>query len=472
MKKTATLLLLFLFCINCFSLPQAGMKTFFTSAGIKQIQAIVNPLLIKEVETFNIPPVTIDQDGLKLTLSNIKITDLTFQDETFQLKPSNKIGIHISDLSCKCTMDWKYTFGLIHDNGWVDEDVGDVTLDLDLVLGNDGKGHAVIQADSSSCSIGSLDIHLHGGASWLYNIMVSIFKGPLKSTIQNEIGSQFKDQINQLAPKFLLEVPIEYSLPHDSVLNYEMLSQDVTDTWIELTNNAEFYWNKKKQESPTPHHTLPDQPWSQDLQIEMYLDEFAVNSAGHVFTENGFLDFTFTDADVPANFPFHLNTTYFKALIPSLGEKWPAHLMTAQIYPSEYPQVSIDPTNEATANAPMNLNISVIVDQKPVLAFTMGLDINANLFVKMVKENVTAEINTLKITLSYKWTQIKLPDITNLQPLIDFIAKSVITPYANKILQKGFPTPILYGVSLVNTEIGFGDGYLRIGTDFTFNGNI
>lgn len=58
---------------------------------------------------------------------------------------------------------------------------------------------------------------------------------------------------------------------------------------------------------------------------------------------------------------------------------------------------------------------------------------------------------------------------TNLQTLVTLVLYIVGFPAANKVIGNGFPLPQLSGVSLVNTTLTFGNNYLQVNTDFTYN---
>lgn len=55
-----------------------------------------------------------------------------------------------------------------------------------LFLGVDGTGRPKIASSGCSCGIGSLDVHFHGGAAWIYNL----FKGVVEDALKKQLNGQ------------------------------------------------------------------------------------------------------------------------------------------------------------------------------------------------------------------------------------------------------------------------------------------
>lgn len=57
----------------------------------------------------------------------------------------------------------------------------------------------------------------------------------------------------------------------------------------------------------------------------------------------------------------------------------------------------------------------------------------------------------------------------NTYPPLPTFPQAFLLPELNKHIEKGFPLPIVDGVSFVNPEVKFADSYLYIGTDVHYN---
>ncbi|KAJ5075245.1 bactericidal permeability-increasing bpi protein-related [Anaeramoeba ignava] len=448
--------------------PEIAMKAFVTMKGIEKIQSIINPILIQEIQNVQIPPVTVKKDGLTLELYNMVITKLQFDQETVTLTAPDEITIAIKQLSTHCDMDWHYTFGLLKDSGTADEEVTevDITMTLKYFANN---SHIALVAESAQCSIGKLDITLHGGASWLYNIIIDILKGPIKDLIASSLSSEFVTEINTLAPSLLDSIPIKIDIDQYTSLHFEMLGQELTSEYIAAFNNAEFYDIANPVECPLPHHDLPSTPKSEDYMAEVYLDEFAINSAFYAYNEEGRIDIIITNGEIPPYIPFQLNTSEFKDYIPNLYEKYPDLLMTIEITPNVLPSISITEANEIDATLILNLNFSVVEsDNTTIPVFTFVCDIDADVDAYMDGETICGNLTLNTFTLVDTWTSIGPIDMNLFMPTLDMMVNAFVVPFLNGYLKTGFPIPTIDGVSFENSEVSYGDGYILISTDVDY----
>ena len=92
----------------------------------------------------------------------------------------------ISGLFCNTHMNWHYredSWPHISDSGSADIGVSGVSVVVNI-HGFQSNQRPQVTVLSDGVNIGDLSIHLHGGASWLYQIFVNIFKGQIKDSIQ------------------------------------------------------------------------------------------------------------------------------------------------------------------------------------------------------------------------------------------------------------------------------------------------
>lgn len=60
-------------------------------------------------------------------------------------------------------------------------------------------------------------------------------------------------------------------------------------------------------------------------------------------------------------------------------------------------------------------------------------------------------------------------DVKNLDKLINLFLSQGLIPAINQVLHTGFPLPVIAGLSFNNPSVGWGNGYLYIATDVTYN---
>lgn len=99
----------------------------------------------------------------------------------------------------------------------------------------------------------------------------------------------------------------------------------ITSTFLALAFNSAFYSTTNQQEAPCypqfPHHQIPDDGSVTTGMVGIAFDEFLLNTLFSTIASQGIFQATFTDADIPPNFPIHLNTTSFAQFIPDINDK-------------------------------------------------------------------------------------------------------------------------------------------------------
>lgn len=117
-----------------------------------------------------------------------------------------KLGVTGIDIGLK--MDWKYRkthWPHLHGHGSADVSVGgtSVSVSAQLMLGSSGRnfvfclffrysavavGAPEVKALGCNVAIGSFNLKVHGGASWLYNLLIKLFKHKIEVLQQQANG--------------------------------------------------------------------------------------------------------------------------------------------------------------------------------------------------------------------------------------------------------------------------------------------
>ena len=61
-------------------------------------------------------------------------------------------------------------------------------LQIHIVITADSKGHATLSSTYCHLYIDKLDIHFHGGASWLYNLFSTYIADDVKHSIEDQVA--------------------------------------------------------------------------------------------------------------------------------------------------------------------------------------------------------------------------------------------------------------------------------------------
>lgn len=479
MKYRVTPLLLGLLAISLV-LAQAinpGIRLRVTDKALQYVDSIAVQLLNEKVKTATIPDVNGDADTpvghISYSLSSVHFNSLSIPSSTFKTVAGIGLQLQISSASASLSGNWHYRkdhWPHISDSGSFDLDVNGLTVTLKTKLGVDSTGHPTIAAAGCSSSIGSVKIHFHGGASWLYNLFDKYVDGKIKGTLQDKLCQETSDLINTNAEKSLSTFPVKKQIDKFAVINYSLVSSpNFTESYADVFIKGEFLSAITPKEAPFSPTPLPPESES-DKMAYIWLTDYVVNTAGLVYQEAGILNETVTPSMLPPNFSYPLNTKTFRLIIPKLYKVYPNRPMNLKVYSTQRPTVS---SSSAGVGLKINGNVDVYVQLEngsSVYTFTMGANISTLVKIVVKGNNVTGQVDSIKINVHLVNSSIGdiSIDVKLLQIALDVFADTIVLKKLNEIGEKGFPLPVVDGVQLVNPEVTRGQNFNLIATDFKY----
>lgn len=112
--------------------------------------------------------------------------------------PPHGISLGLSSVSVSLNAHWHYrenSWPHISDSGTVDITVSGTSVATAIGC-TQNNGNAFLTLTSCTSNIGSVDLHFHGGASWLYNL----FKDPIEHAVKNALNGQLCSIIKDELP--------------------------------------------------------------------------------------------------------------------------------------------------------------------------------------------------------------------------------------------------------------------------------
>jgi len=186
---------------------------------------------------------------------------------------------------------------------------------------------------------------------------------------------------------------------------------------------------------------------------------------------------------VPASLPIALNTTDLAAAAPQLLLEYPG--MWVDVNVSLASKVSVNfAHNPAQFTAPIALDF-IVEDTaapgvgpdgfKPTSVFTLGCNMSTALSVGIQRSGYN---QTLRGNLSYIECPVHVVSsnvgpVTDglLKTVVDVLLPDVILPALNILFNTGLPLPHATGLNITDTVLDFDQGFVDLGTDFTWNPN-
>jgi len=166
-----------------------------------------------------------------------------------------------------------------------------------------------------------------------------------------------------------------------------------------------------------------------------------------------------------------LNTSDFTWLVlaPGLYNAFPNQALELELVADPAPVASFSMAGASinvTGYMQVNVAFSNGTDYTAfTLAGTIYLTANATL---IPGPNIRPELVYLHTDFDVQSTNVGNVSLSELNGMVDLLIKTLV-PEVNQKLAGGFPIPTVDGISLVNPEVTFQDGYMLIATDLLYN---
>ncbi|MCI4390341.1 hypothetical protein PGIGA_G00121620 [Pangasianodon gigas] len=352
-----------------------------------------------------------------------RVTDMQIQDvelptSAVSLVPGTGVSLSITNAYISVRGKWHVEYLFIDDDGWFDLAIRGLSITATIAVNNDGSGHPMVSTAYCTSSIGQVDITLHGGLSWLYQL----FDGYINSALLDALRPQ-----------------------------------------------GEFYnigQHKEPPFSPTPI-SLPAQG---SKMMYIALSAFTLNSAGFVYNNAGVLKLYVTDDMIPSSFPFRLDTKTFGKLIPQIAKQYPGLMMKLLVKAVKEPNISFEPNN-MTMQAISTVTAYAIQPNAtltPLFVLNVNASVSALIYVSGLRVAGNLTLNKIDMTLGTSY--VGPFQVESLNNVFKTILTAAVIPKVNARLQQGYPLPAIGKMNLLNTQLQILKDYVLIGTDVQFMG--
>lgn len=451
-----------------------GIRFRVTDNGLQYVDSVAIQILEEKVKTAIIPDISGDAGTpighISYSLKSIHFNSLSITSSTLKTDATVGLQFQIYGASTSLSGNWHYrrdAWPHISGGDTFDLEVSGITVTLAAKLGVDSAGHPSISSAGCSCSVGSVKIHFHGGASWLYNLFDHYIDGKIKGMLQDKLCAETSDVIDNNAEKALATFPVQKQIGKYADINYSLVSSpNFTETFADYFIKGEFVSAISPEEAPFSPSPLPFDSES-DKMAYIWITDYVVNTAGLVYQDAGVLNKTIIPSMLPPNFSYPLNTNTFKLIIPKLYALYPNRPMKLEAYSTTRPQIS-------TTSAGVSLLIIgqvqcfvLLENGSYVYTFTMGMNISSLAKAAIKENNITGHVDTVKVEVLLIDSAIGKVTIEMklLQFLLDAFADRIIVAQLNKIAEAGFPLPVVDGIKLTNAEVMSGQNYNLVAAD-------
>lgn len=481
-KLPAALLLAVLFIVAVVAAPPPALLAGMTANGLQTTVNSVLPSVFAKLKGLPIPDVHTKKDSIKVDITGIHIDSVSYSSFTTSVSGS-QLNLEIAGLATQGGLTWKYReeiwphipFG----GGTADFSVdgGDISVSLQLntVTAPDGGLKPQLVVSGCNVRISNISVKIHGSIfSWLYDLIIDLFKGSLKSAAADAIKGALVTAVNVKADAILETLSYKINFREWGTLDYSLTgpAQFIPSAGVfYLPFKAEVYQQNSTAECPLPHNNIAYAPSGR--MIDLFLDTFALNSGGFVYFNEDVWHLTLDNSNLPPSFPIKLYTNDWAMLIPQLQVVYPNMAMQIVISLDSNPNVETS-NGAASITAPFLIDVQVLPTNKPALsAFAIVANITAVLDIHTFEAPAGPALdiqvgNTTDVTFTLRNSTIGNIDFSLINIITSAIIDTVIIPNANKQLAPGFPLPSVDGLSLLNPLIYLQNNIIQLSTDISF----
>ena len=463
-----------------------GIEMELSEAGFNYFAGVAAPMIEAKIKTITIPSMSGKKDSISYSVSNIKVNSLTLDNVKIASAAGKGLSLSVKPMSIAISADWSYREDvwphIPNGGGSLTASVGgssSVQTAVALTAGTDGKPHST--HISTAVSIDSFSVKVHGSIlSWLYDLIVDAFKGTLKDKIESSasdaVNSFWDTTVNALLAKYATVLPLRVDAPYnvaqvdDSVVEVTSLADRLI---FGVLGEVEALANATKKIAPYPHSAQPfaTNPAGSAM-VRIKLSPFVLKSAAWTFFNYGLVTYEILPSMVPSSSPIQLNTAdvILAGLAPGLAKNCPQQNVTVTLNGSAVPNES-----EAPSGIGLTVPLDFIFDapacgaaNKSFALRCGGFGLAAEVKAWVTGETIMANVSYISCEIEEAWSDVGPIQADGLQHLVDLLVPTVVVPFINKAIAKGFPLPSFDGLTLYDTEVRTLNNTLEVSSDVRY----
>ncbi|KAJ3441555.1 bactericidal permeability-increasing bpi protein-related [Anaeramoeba flamelloides] len=476
MKKPQTFLLIFvaLLLFGMVAPTNPGAKVTLTQPLFDKAVQVLLPYVEQEIKNIKIPDISGDYHSpigkIEYSISSVVLNSFNLGGASIKITSTGfKITASGGSFSMGAHWHWReHSWPHISDSGSLTAKGSGITAVVDIVIG-ENAGKPTITCSSATISIGSVKVDFHGGDSWLYNLFDGIIDKAIRKAVEKQFNSLVTKQINDAAVKFLASIPFVMPIAKDVEVDYKLTSGLIFTPGKHFTipSKAEFYYTPNPKEYTPGPVALPNIETSE--MVQAFVSSFVSNSISKSFWETKAMYAVITNNNLPAWFPYKMNTKDWKDLIPALYTAYPDRNMEVILQADTWPKVEITSAGiQLSFVGSANVNILADSTHPEVQAFVLTATGGCDVAVKVNSTAVFGTFSNLKTDVKLTKTNIGQFSLNSLQTIINLMETSVITPLIQKFVANGYPIPLPKGAALIDPKVIYHTGYFTISTSMTY----
>jgi lipopolysaccharide-binding protein len=459
-----------------------GLKLRLSQPGLNYAGSVAVQIMSDKIHDLRIPDQTgtahVEVGKVEYEIRNIRLTSFQPPSTSVTVNPGSGITWSLSGAALSIHGDWHYKYRLgfiqIQDSGSFDGSGSGISISVSVAIGASSTGQPTISSNACSCVVNQLDIKIHGGASFFYNLFMGSVENPIRKNLQGKICDAARDAINTNAARELATLQLKVLIEKEWLLDYSLVSAPMFAAgFLESMHKGEFFFVNDPTEAPFQPAPLPSPPTA-DHMVTFWMSEYVLNTVGLVMQKHGILAYNLTKKDLPDDQKEKLNTTCsllsgcIGVAFPTVGKLYPNSSVEIEMYSTAAPSASINTADiVGTFDGIMVLRTRLTNGS---LAHLFGIKVSAKVSItpKLDGKVLKATLDTMDEAMSVVDSSIGPVSTVVFQLFFDVVKKGFIIPKLNEAGAKGFPLPSIQHVEFINTGLSLQPNCVSVTTDVRY----
>jgi lipopolysaccharide-binding protein len=219
MTLSTFLVLLFLVIASMAQPSVPALKVSMPPSSMQYVANLIQPLLVQKLQMASLPSFS-EQIGtpigdVQLDVSSCQFTSVQIGQLSvgpYQSPSNDELGVGVSVDNLALTCNWHYRkvhWPHISDGGSADIGFASTAIVSIVQLFNQQWPRRRHAPSCVRSTLAQFSLHLHGGASWLYNLFIGALKGKIESAITNAVDQTICTEIDQKLNAAFAALPTE-----------------------------------------------------------------------------------------------------------------------------------------------------------------------------------------------------------------------------------------------------------------------
>ncbi|NXQ05522.1 BPI protein, partial [Vidua macroura] len=358
--------------------------------------------------------------------------------------------------------------------------VENVYMKIILRLGSDTTGKPTISTSDCSARISKVRVRFSGKLGWLYNLFHRVIESKLRKNLERKVCDNVVESVQNELQTYIRTLRVTARIDDKIGIDYSLVAPPrATAQSLDADLKGEFY--SLAHRSTVPFSPLPLAfPSDHERMVYFGASSYFFNTAGIAYHKAGALVFEITEAMIPKESEFGLDTSAFSAFIPQLEEMYPNMPMKFRLSTPTAPFLTIGPGGISFQPIVDAQAYAILPNSSLAPLFLLSLVRNVSAVINVRSGRIVGSLDVGRIRLSLKDSAVGHFQVRMMQSLTNILTSSILLPRLNGVGRATCPNAFslqgcdgcwamqLPGPVAAQHFLSFSQNFLLLGADVRF----